>query len=160
MKRFRFPLQSVRVLREQRERDAQQCFAEAMRACEEATFQLQVASEELAEGWSALCEELSGGVTATKLLRTRAWCNVLEFRQKERNAALRAARRAMDAAWRDMMIATRDREALDRYHDKRRDAYNRELQREEQKQLDELGLRRATTPGLWPRPPHLGKDRL
>jgi flagellar export protein FliJ len=160
MKRFRFPLQSIRVLREHRERDAQQGFAAAMRACEEATFQLQIASEELAAGWTALCEELSDGVTATKLLRTRAWCNVLELRQKERAATLQAARRAMDAAWRDMMIATRDREALDRYHERRRRAYQRDLQREEQKGLDEVGVRRATAPSLWPAPPRLGKDRL
>ncbi len=35
MKPFCFSLQSVRVLREQKERNAQQRFADAMRACEE-----------------------------------------------------------------------------------------------------------------------------
>jgi flagellar export protein FliJ len=148
MKRFRFALQPIRVLREQRERTTQQLFAEAMRACEDAAFELQEASEELAAGWTALCEELSAGVTATKLIRTRAWCSVLEHRQKERVESLNRARRAMDAAWREMMLATRDREALDRYHDKCRRAHDREMQREEQKTLDELGVRRACSPGV------------
>ena len=125
MKPFRFRLQSIRVLREQKERTAQQRFADAMRACEEAAFQLQAASDELAAGWSTLCEELAVGVAATRLLRTRAWCGILEARQKERSSALQHARRLMDAAWREMMLATRDREALDRYHDKCRRAYNR-----------------------------------
>jgi flagellar export protein FliJ len=147
MKPFRFSLQSIRVLREQRERDAQQQFGAAMRLCEEATFQLQQASDDLAAGWDSLCQELSSGVPATKLLKSRAWCNVLEQRQKDWRARLLNAQRVMDEAWRDMMLATRDREALDRYHDKSRRAYDRVAQREEQKTLDELGARRAFVPG-------------
>jgi flagellar export protein FliJ len=160
MKAFRFSLQSIRVLRQQKERNAQQRFAEAMRACEEAAFQLQEASDELAAGWASLCEELNAGVTATGLIRTRAWCNVLELRQQDRAAALQNARRSMNVAWREMMLATRHREALDRYHDKCRRAYDREAQRDEQKRLDELGIRRAVVPGLMPGPPRLRKDRL
>ena len=160
MKPFRFSLRSIRVLRQQKERNAQQCFAEAMRVCEEAAFQLQEASDELAAGWASLCEELSIGVAATGLLRTQGWCNLLEARQRERSTALQSARRAMDAAWREMMLATRDRETLDRHHDKCRRAYDREAQREEHKRLDELGIRRATDPGLLPNTRYLGKDRL
>jgi flagellar export protein FliJ len=160
MKPFRFSLQSIRVLREQKEQIAQQRFGEAMRACEEAAFQLQAASDELAAGWSSLCEELTEGVAATKLLRTRAWCQVLEVRQKERTLALQRARRLMDEAWREMMLATRDREALDHYHDKCRRAYDREAQREEQKRLDELGVRRALAPGLLTGSHRNGRDRL
>jgi len=143
MKPFRFSLQSIRVLREQRERDAQQRFGKAMRICEEAAFQLQQASDELAAGWDSLCRELAAGVAAMKLLKVRAWCNVLEQRQKDRRARMLVARREMDEAWRDMMLATRDREALDRYHDKLRRKYDGAVQREEQKLLDELGVRRA-----------------
>jgi flagellar export protein FliJ len=160
MKPFRFSLQSLRVLRQHKERNAQQRFAEAMRVCEEAAFQLQEASDELAAGWTSLCEELAGGVSATRLLRTRSWCNVLEARQKDRAEALRSVRSAMDAAWREMMLATRDREALDRHHDKCRRAYERDAQREEQKRLDEIGIRRATVPELLPGSCRLGKDRL
>jgi flagellar export protein FliJ len=160
MKPFRFSLQPIRVLRQQKERQAQQRFAEAMRLCEEAALLLQEASDELAAAWTSLCEELGAGVAATGLVRTRAWCNVLELRQQERNAALHNARRAMNAAWREMMLATRDREALDHYHDKCRRAYDREAQRDEQKRLDELGIRRAVVPGLLPGPHPLRKDRL
>jgi flagellar export protein FliJ len=160
MKSFKFSLQSIRILREQKERTAQQRFADAMRACEEAAFHLQKASDELASGWSSLCEELSAGVTATGLSRTRCWCDVLESRQKEGSAALDAARRCMNAAWREMMVATRDRQVLDSYHDKCRRSYNRDAQREEQKRLDELGIRRAAVPGMFPTAPRLAKGRL
>ena len=59
----------------------------------------------------------------------------------------------MDDAWREMMRATRDREALDRYHDKCRRAYDLEAQRDAQKMLDELGIQRALSPGAF-RSPH------
>jgi flagellar export protein FliJ len=147
MKQFQFSLQPIRVLREQREREAQQRYAETLRRSEEAALLLQVASEELAAGWDSLCQDLSVGAAASKLHRTRAWCNVLEIRQKQRDAALKAARLAMNDAWREMILATREREALDRYHDKCRRAYDHEAQRHEQKRLDGLGLRFAIANG-------------
>jgi len=143
MKPFRFSLQSLRTLREQQERKAQQAFAEAMRTCEERAVQLQIASDELAAGWSAFCKDLSTGVPASKLVRTRGWCDVLELRQRERAAALQEARRTMSAALRAMMQATQAREALDLHHDKCRRAHDREAQREDQKMLDEFGVARA-----------------
>jgi flagellar export protein FliJ len=143
MKPFRFPLQSLRTLREQKERKAQQAFAEAMRACEECAVQLQTASDELAAGWSAFCKDLSTGVTANKLVRTRGWCDVLEARQRDRAAALQEARRTMSTAMREMMLATQAREAIDLHHSKSRQAHDRDVQRAEQKILDEIGVTRA-----------------
>jgi len=146
MKTFRFPLQSLRVLREQKEQVAQKRFADALRACEEAAAQVKAASEELSACWGTLSRELTAGVAALDLLRTRAWCNVLELRLKERAGLLEKARLAVDAVWRDMMLATRDREGLDRYHHKKRRAYDRKVRAEEQKALDELGVRIGDTP--------------
>lgn len=144
MKPFRFALQPVQMLREQKEQKTQQAFGRAMRLHEEAALQLKAASEELLAGWNALCRETSTGTPASQLSRTRAWCNVLELRQRERAEALQRARRSMEAAMADMLAATRDRKAIDQYHDKCRAGHDLALQREEQKSLDELGLRRAS----------------
>jgi len=84
MRTFRFPLQSLRVLREQKERTAQKRYADALRACDEAAAQLKLAGDELSASWTALARDLATGVTAMELLRARAWCNVLELRLKER----------------------------------------------------------------------------
>jgi flagellar export protein FliJ len=146
MKTFRFPLQSLRVLREQKEQAAQKRFADALRACEEAAAQVKAAGAELSACWGTLGRELSAGVAAIDLLRTRAWCNVLELRLKERAASLEKARLAVDAVWHEMTLATRDREALDRYHNKKRRAYDRKVRAEEQKALDELAVRLADAP--------------
>lgn len=144
MKPFRFSLQPIRVIREQKEQKAQKAFGDAMRLYDDAAFQLQTASDELVAGWNALCREMGSGVHASQLTKTRAWCNVLELRQKERAEALQRAKRAMEAAMQQMLLATRDREAIDNYHDKRRSEYERDVQRHEQKELDELGLRRTS----------------
>ena len=146
MKTFRFPLQSLRVLREQKEQAAQKHYAEALRACEHAAARVKAVGDELSASWTTLGQELAAGVTAMELLRTRAWCNALELRLKERTGLLEQARLAVDAVWQEMLNATRDREALDRYYQKNRRTHDRKVQSEEQKQLDELAVRMADTP--------------
>lgn len=143
MKAFRFPLQPLRIIREQKEREAQQRYAATLRACEDAAARVEEASVELTACWKALRDHMATGVAATDLLRARAWCNVIELRMKERTGALEAARHAVDAMWQEMMRTTRDREALENFHDKRRLAYDREVQRHEQKELDELAVQMA-----------------
>lgn len=141
MKPFQFPLKSLRVLREHKERVAQKRYVEALRASEAAAVRLDAGSHELAAAWTALCEELAEGVTFAKLHQTRAWCGELERRCEQLTAALKSARQVSHEAWREMVLATRAREALDKLRDKSRRAYDREAQRDDQKQLDEMGLR-------------------
>lgn len=143
MKRFNFSLQPIRVLREQKEQAAQQNYVLALRACEEAAAHVRTAGEELAACWTTLGDKLASGTEATDLLRTRAWCNVLELRLRERTGALEKARLDVDNVWREMLLATRDRETLDRFHDRARRSYDRDVQRAEQKEMDELALRGA-----------------
>jgi flagellar export protein FliJ len=140
MKPFRSPIQPIRVLRQQKERAAQQRYAAALHGCETAAASVQAASEDLNNCWATLNKELESGVTGVQLLRTRAWCNVLELKLKERASALEKARLAVDAIWKEMMLATRDRDALDRFHNKSRRAHDREAERVEQNNLDEMAV--------------------
>jgi flagellar FliJ protein len=149
MKPFHFPLKSLRVVREQKERAAQKRFVEAMRASDEAAAKLDAGTHELSAAWMALCKQVEAGTTISKLQHTRAWCGELERRCSQLAAALKSAERAVHEARREMVSTSRDREALDRMHDKRRRDYDREVQRDEQKRLDEMGLRlNYSTPAL------------
>jgi flagellar export protein FliJ len=141
MKSFRFSLQPLRLLREQKERVAQKRYVEALRASDEAAARLDAGTHELAAAWTALCEEIAEGAIIAKLHQTRAWCGELEKSCEQLATALKAAQSAAQEAWREMTLATRDRKALDQLHDKCRHAYDRDVQRDEQKQLDEMGLR-------------------
>jgi flagellar export protein FliJ len=147
MKSFQFSLSALSVLREQHEQAAQKRYVEALHFCEQAAGRVETASQELMTCWRDLTGKLSAGVSAVEFLRARAWCNVLELRLKERTAALEQARLKVDAVWQEMLGATRDRESLDRFQARKRRAYNTQVQRAEQKELDELAIQLATTPG-------------
>ena len=141
MKPFRFSLQSVRVLRERKEQLAQQRYAEAIRAHDLAGVRWQRAREELAQQWRNLAHTIARGAEAAELRRAQAWGAALETRQQERAAELQSARSARDRALQELTEAARDRQALERLHDRHRLAHDRSAQRAEQKVLDEMGLR-------------------
>ena len=141
MKSFRFPLESLRILRRQKERAAQQRYARSLFACNAAAAQLEKAARALEAGRELLTRELNQGVSAAKIMSLRTWCMALEIHQHERKAAFNESRRVADLAFQEMAAAARDREGLDRFYDKARQAHSREVLREEQKNLDESAAR-------------------
>jgi len=147
MKPFRFSLESLLVLRRQKERVAQQRYAVALAAGEEARLQLQRAAADLKVGWNLHSHGLEHGIAAGRLASLRTWCQALETRWNERKAVLVEARRAADLALREMIVAARDREALDRFYEKSRLVHNRVVQYEEQKNFDELAVQLSGAPG-------------
>jgi flagellar export protein FliJ len=147
MKTFHFSLESLRVLRQQKEQMAQQQYARALNACEQAELQLKQSDAELAAGWNLLNRGLEHGITAGRLAQLETWCKVLKIRRNENMAALDEARNAAGRAFREMTLAARDREALDRFYDKSRQAYVHQAEYEEQKNLDELAVQLSSTPG-------------
>jgi flagellar export protein FliJ len=148
MKAFSFPLESIRLLRQQRERAAQQRYARALAVCENAERKLGAANEELAAGYKLLAEELGHSSTINRLTQIRTWCAVLQMRFHECEAAVVEARRAAGEAFNFLCAATRDRETLDRFHEKSRRAWQRLCQQAEQKMLDELAIQRQSSPAL------------
>lgn len=147
MKPFHFPLESLRVLRQQKEQTAQQHYAKRLAACDQAAVQLQNAITELNTGWNLFARELEQGVAAVRLTQLQLWCRVLETRRNDRQTALAEACRVAELARLEMIAAARDREALDRFYEKSRRAHQRKAQQEEQKTLDELAVQLNGTPG-------------
>ncbi len=148
MKGFSFPLESIRVLRQQRERTAQQRYAHMLALRDGAEQVLKTAGSELATGYRVLGEELDHGAGIGRILHLRTWCNVLEIRFHECEAALAEARKAATEAFNFMCAARRDRETLDRFHDKSYGSWQRQCQQAEQKMLDELAIQRQSMTSL------------
>jgi flagellar export protein FliJ len=142
MKTFHFPLESIRTLRQQRERAAQQQYARALAVCDRAARALELAEATLKTGQERLGRELQAGAPAARLAHLRTWCTVLEIRRHEGAAAAEEARRKAGEAQRLMTAAAREREALDRFHEKSQLRWQREFQAEEQKMFDELAVQR------------------
>jgi flagellar export protein FliJ len=141
MKRFRFPLESVRVVREQRERQAMQNYAAAIRAAEAVARRLQALNGRLEECRVYLRGQLAAGSSGRGLAHTRAFVSLLEEGQQKLEIERRAAQAQLQQAWRVLLAATRDCQALDRYHDRLLRVHLGHQAREEQKTLDELGAR-------------------
>lgn len=148
MKAFNFPLESLRTLRKQRERTAQQRYARALVVCDNATRLLQHAEEDLRNGHAMFVCELEAGSTAGRLVNLRTWCAVLEIRRNECLTALAEARRDANDVFRLMTAAAREREALDRFHDKSQHLWQRAFHADEQKMFDELAVQRQATPSF------------
>ena len=148
MRAFSFPLESIRLLRQQRERAAQQRYARALAVCENAERKLNAANEELAAGYKLLGLELGQASTISRLTQIRTWCAVLEMRFHECEAAFTETKRAASEAFNFLCAATRDRETLDRFHEKSRRAWQRICHQAEQKMLDELAVQRQSSPAL------------
>jgi flagellar export protein FliJ len=148
MKAFKFPLESLRTLRKQRENVAQQSYARALAAVDSAARSLVLSEEELKTGQAMFQGELSTGSAAGHLVHLKTWCAVLEIRRNERAAVLADARRGANEAFRTMTVAVREREALDRFHDKSVTKWQREFIADEQKMFDELAVQRQSGNGL------------
>ena len=148
MKAFNFPLESLRTLRKQRERSAQQRYARALVACDGAARVLQLAEAELKTSHAVLLGELQAGTTADRIVQLRTWCTVLEIRRNECAAAFAEARRNANDAFLLMTAAAREREALDRFHEKSHHLWQRAFHAEEQKMFDELAVQRQSAPLL------------
>jgi flagellar export protein FliJ len=141
MKRFRPPLQVLRTLREQKEQAAQHAYADAIRRRELAHERLEIARQQLEDAWSHLRLGRPHGAAAQELLRTRHWCDILVEHRQQLEQALQLALQGVDKALRDLTAARRAREIIVRYQDRRFQGHQRELQRTEQKELDEAGTR-------------------
>jgi flagellar export protein FliJ len=141
MKRFRFTLESVRTLREHKLREAQLHYAGALRACEEVSRRLQQLDQELEGCWELLRQELASHTPAQALARTSAYGRLLEERRKGVQAQWQAAQQRAAQAAQGLALATRDCEALVHYRAKLFRVHTLGLHKEEQKLLDDIGVR-------------------
>jgi flagellar export protein FliJ len=149
MKPFRFPLESLQVLRRQRERTAQQRYANTLANCRRSEAQLQMAVAAWEAGLAHLSTALSGGLSAGHLANLRNGCLVLEIRWRERQAAVLEARRIAGLAFQEMAVATREREGLDQFHNRARRAHELQFRRTEQKIFDEMATQSAGSDRGW-----------
>jgi flagellar export protein FliJ len=149
MKPFIFPLESLRVLRKQRERAAQQRYARSLANCRKAELQMQTATAEWEASLVELKREMGAGISAGQFANLRNGCLVLEIRWRERQAALLEARRVAALIFQEMAAATREREGLDQFHNRARREHELQFRRAEQKIFDEMATQNAGSDRMW-----------
>ena len=144
MKPFHFSLQAVRTLRRRHEQVALERFTAAVQNREKAVNRLRSVTQQLHAGWRELKARLPNGGTALQIAQIQAYCDSVTARKKECEVYVNAAHRAVDDAWQDLLAAKQQLDVVVKYYENQRRLYQRELDREEQKALDDMANRRAT----------------
>lgn len=132
MGRFRFRLAGLLRLREQMEQAARRELAGAMGKVTVVEQRLVSATEGLAD-----CER-AGCVADAAAPLARALAKGLARHRLRLQNELRAAQAQADRARGDWIERRKDQRALDMLHDKQREAWLQEQQRQEQQELEEL----------------------
>lgn len=141
MKRYRFPLQPVAVLRAHQERRAQEALAVAVRACEESEKALSAVRERLGEFERAVNagrrENFSAAAATTSLAAYRRECAA----ETEAARVLTAARASVEEKRANYVAAHRRVEAVQKLETKARAAHRADTVRDEQADYDDLAGR-------------------
>jgi len=145
MKAFRFTLEAVRTLRLRQENDALEQYARTLAVRQRAINALEAVREKINAHWAEMRRRLAAGGAASEARRLQEYQNVLETRQQECAAGLRAAERGVNLASQAMLLARQQREVVDAYRDKQVTRHQRLENREEQKISDEFAARRSTS---------------
>lgn len=142
MKRFQSRVAPLRELRQRREDEALQVHAGMLRRRQAAEERLRSTLDSLLRHQQEVQDDLRSGCPASRLAQHDGYRGVLEQRLEDCRRQFAAAASAAVASLEEVMRTRRDREVVDRFCAKERAEHALELQREDQKNLDEMALRR------------------
>lgn len=150
MKRFRFPLRSLAVLRAHREMRAREAFAAAVHTYVKAEQELAETRARVArfegELFAGRRERFSAAAEAHALSAYRRECAA----EGEAERAMIAARSAMQQKRADYLDAHRKTEVVKRLETRAREAHRLEAARAEQAEFDDFAARRSGRRNLFP----------
>jgi flagellar export protein FliJ len=144
MKRFRFALRPVAVLRAHREVRAKEVFAHAVQAYEKTQADLAQKRAQVAGIEAALSAGRQGSFSAVEesqaLFAYRQECKA----EAESEQTMLAARGGLEQRRAEYLAARRQLEVVHRLEEKARSRHREEAAREEQAESDDFATRRAT----------------
>ena len=148
MKRFRFPLRPVAILRAHKEMIAREAFALSVQAYVKAEEQLATARSRLRSLESELTtgrtRQFDAAAEARALAAYRDECDV----EAEADKAMRSAQDLMQQRRLQYLEAHRRVEVVKRLEEKARQAHRHETNREEQAEFDDFATRRFSRRSL------------
>jgi flagellar FliJ protein len=141
---FRFGLQRVREIRAHDEDQAKERFAASLNQRVRGEAVLRAAEARLDEAKREKVAPTLGPLTGMSLMSRQAWVERLE--RSRDDAALRMNAYDAELAQQRVLLtdASRAREVLDKLETRQREQHRRAAEREENAELDEMGLRAFT----------------
>lgn len=138
MRKFRFSLQAVFTVLQQREQVALEAYAGALAVRQRAVEKLSDAQRQCLEAWDFNRQRVVSGAPAALVMQAGQFCVLAKELQERRAEAVRCAQQAVDGTLGTLLEARRSREAVDKFRARQQERYNREIQRQEQKTIDDL----------------------
>lgn len=142
MKRFRSRVTALRELRQRREEEALQVHARALRNRQAAEAQFQECLGALFRHQQEVQTDLMRGCPASRLAQQDGYRLLLEQRCHESRQQVVEATSASAASLQAVLLSRRDREVVEKFCSKELVDHQREQLKEDQKNLDEMALRR------------------
>jgi flagellar export protein FliJ len=149
MKKFHSSLQAVLTVRQRQEQTALEHFSRAVTARQLATGRLNEAKRECQAAWALSRERTAAGAPAAHLAQLHDYCHDMEKLEKECAQIVAAAQVVVDQKWEKLVMARQAREAVDKFLERQRERYDRELQGEEQKMFDDISHQRTFASTNW-----------
>jgi flagellar FliJ protein len=137
---FRFRLERVRALRERTEDEAKQAFAGAMQERVRSEREVQDAAARVASARDAQLDATGARTSATDLMARQAYLERSELAHRASQENLGRREEALEVKREEMTEAARDRQALERLKEHRRQEHELEQTRIEAAELDEIAL--------------------
>ena len=139
MKRFAFSLEKVLQYRRQLESDRQIAFAKAADVFRRREDELRDLVARM-EGYTSRIAQMGvGKISARQLALYRTYLTYLESKVHEAAGWLHDAVRDLEARRNDLIAASKDTKVLEKVKEHKRADYDREADKEETGQLDEVG---------------------
>ncbi len=148
MRRFHFTLEALQRLRQRQETHALRQYGEAVATHQEAVRRLEEADADCEAGWASFREHLMATAPAAYVAQLQGYCCWLDECKRITARTVEQAQCVCKQRWFKLLLARQAREAVDKLLVRQHERYDRELMREEQKQLDEMANRRLLTPAL------------
>ena len=137
---FRFRLERVRALRERTEDEAKQAFAGAMQERVRSEREVQDTAARVASARDAQLDATGARTSATDLMARQAYLERSELAHRASQENLGRREEALEVKREEMTEAARDRQALERLKEHRRQEHELEQTRIEAAELDEIAL--------------------
>jgi flagellar FliJ protein len=137
---FRFRLERVRALRERAEDEAKEAFAGAMLERLRSEQEMEDAAKRVEQAREAQLDAGAAPISATELMARQAYLERSERAHQVSQADLNRRDQALEERREEMTEAARDRQALERLKENRRIEFQREQERIEAANLDEIAL--------------------
>lgn len=144
MKRFRFPLQAVAVLRAHRELRAQEAFGHAVQALQRAEAEHAAVQRRVAQLERALSANRQGTFSASEQMQALAAYRQERVVELSSEKAVASAQNLVNQRRAEYLEAHRNVEVVKRLEQKARAAHQLECNREEQAAFDDFAVRRSS----------------